>query len=291
MMRKKALGRGIAAMIPDGPQVEDNRSESGYEVELQRVKANPRQPRKDFREDELMELVESIREHGIIQPLTVRKIDDDYELIAGERRLRAARYLKLDRVPVYVIEADNDESVMEMALIENIQRENLNPVEEAQAYQSLIQTYHLSQDDVAKKVGKNRSTVTNSLRLLRLPEEILSSLVNKDSGFTAGHARALLSLDSVEMMNHLWQKILKEKLSVRAAEEWVKKLLKGGITERKETVRAAKTPYQRTVEDKLQNAFGTKVRLKPKEKGGSVEIEYYSNEDLERLLELFESIE
>jgi ParB family transcriptional regulator, chromosome partitioning protein len=290
MMRKKALGRGISAIIPEAPASDGNSDSKGFELELHRISVNPFQPRHDFREDELMELANSIRDFGIIQPLTVRRKGDDYELVAGERRLRAARYLNLPTVPVYLIDAESDEQMMELALIENLQREDLNPVEEAQAYKALIDQFKLSQEDVAKRVGKNRSTVTNMLRLLKLPEQILNSLSRQDDAFTAGHARALLALDSSEKMIHLWQRILSAKLSVRETENLVRKIADHEQEAKKSAGRKARSPYQRQIEDKLQNTFGTKVRLRPKAKGGAVEIEYYSPEDLERLMEIFETI-
>ncbi|HDR04758.1 MAG TPA: ParB/RepB/Spo0J family partition protein [Candidatus Marinimicrobia bacterium] len=290
MMRKKALGRGINAIIPEAPATEGNSDSKGFEVELHRVAVNPFQPRRDFREEELMELADSIREHGIIQPLTVRRKGDDFELVAGERRLRAARFLNLATVPVYLIETESDESLMELALIENLQREDLNAVEEAQAYKLLIERFQLSQEDVAKRVGKNRSTVTNMLRLLKLPDEILNSLSKQDEPFSAGHARALLALESPEKMRSLWQRVLSAKLSVRETEELVRKLTATETAEKKSAGRKPRSPYQRQIEDRLQNTLGTKVRLKPKAKGGAVEIEYYSLEDLERLMEIFDTI-
>ena len=200
MIRKKGLGRGIAAMIPTESS-EDEKNGSLNEISIGKIKANPHQPRKEFNEEGMMELVSSIKTHGIIQPITVRSSENEsYELISGERRLRACRYLNYEAIPAYILEVSEDQDMAEMALIENIQRENLNPIEEASAYNELLENYQLSQEEVAKKVGKKRSTITNSLRLLRLPDELKAGLCNTNDNFSAGHARALLGLKNNKQM-------------------------------------------------------------------------------------------
>ncbi len=298
MNRKKALGRGIAAMIPTGGSNDEDRKTLN-EIPLTQIQVNPNQPRKEFDEEGMMELVSSISEHGIIQPVTVRQIDEDkYELIAGERRYRACRYLNFETIPAYVREISDDLEVMEMALIENIQRENLNPIEEAEAYSALIELHGMSQENVAQRVGKKRSTITNSLRLLRLPQEIRASLMASNDNFTAGHARAILALENEKRMINLWNRIRDERLSVRKAEELVSRLMQAKDSAPAETAEAVstrgkktKSPYLRSVEDKLQSVMGTKVQVKTRTReGGQIEIEFYSREDLERILEIFESI-
>ena len=234
----------------------------------------------------------------MIQPVTLHRIGEDrYEIIAGERRFRACKYLNYTHIPAYIRDVPEEMDVMEMALIENIQRENLNAVEEAEAYSVLIEKYGLSQDSVAKRVGKKRSTVTNSLRLLRLPDALRASLFNPADGFTAGHARAVLALDDEKRMISLWTRILNDKLSVRQTEELVARLTaaKTGTAEGsgRHTGKKAKSPYVKTIEDKLQTIMGTRVQLKISDRkdGGQIGIEFYSREDLDRILELFDSIE
>jgi len=297
MNRKKALGRGISAMIPQGDQSSESPRNTA-EIPLDQIRANPNQPRKDFDEEGMMELVASISEHGVIQPVTLRMTGENhYEIIAGERRFRACKYLNYTHIPAYIREVPEDMDIMEMALIENIQRENLNAVEEAEAYSVLIERYGLSQDSVAKRVGKKRSTVTNSLRLLRLPDALRASLINPADGFTAGHARAVLALEDEKRMLNLWNRILSEKLSVRQTEELVSRLTapksasSGAVKEN--TGKKAKSPYVRNIEDRLQTLLGTRVQLKISERkeGGQIGIEFYSREDLSRILELFDSIE
>lgn len=285
--KHKALGRGISAIIPNFET--DEARENLNEIRLSLISTNPLQPRKLFDETVMDELVNSIREKGIIQPVTVRKKGEGYELIAGERRVRAARIAGLETIPAYVIEVASDEEMMELALIENIQREDLNPVDEALGYSLLIEKYGISQEDVATKVGKNRTTITNSIRLLKLPEVILNGL--RDRRITTGHARALLGLESPKQQETLYQKIVNEGLSVRAVEEWVRKISERAHRPQKETPIRPKNPYHRKIESLLQQTLGTRVRIRTSARGGKLEIEYYSPEDLERLMELFDTIQ
>ncbi|MCD6234030.1 MAG: hypothetical protein DRP86_05875 [Candidatus Neomarinimicrobiota bacterium] len=285
--KHKALGRGLSAMIPNF-ETEDAR-ENLNEIKLSLISMNPLQPRKLFDETVMDELVNSIREKGVIQPVTVRKKGEGYELIAGERRVRAARIVGLHTIPAYVIDVASDEEMMELALIENIQREDLNPVDEALGYSLLIEKYGISQEAVASKVGKNRTTITNSIRLLKLPEEILNGL--RDRKITTGHARALLGLESPKQQLTLYQKIIQEGLSVRNVEEWVRKISERGHRPQKETKTRLKNPWHRKIESLLQQTLGTRVRIRPSIRGGKLEIDYYSPEDLERLMELFETIQ
>ena len=239
---------------------------------------------KNFNEDALHELADSIKQHGIIQPLVVTKKDDYYQIIAGERRWRAAKLAQLKEVPV-VIKDYTPEKIMEVALIENIQREDLNPVEEALAYQNLIQEHNLKQDEVAEKVSKSRTAITNSLRLLKLDERVLDMLV--DEQISSGHARALLAIPVKEEQYNMAVKIFDERLSVRETEKLVKTLSKP--KKKTEKPKLENEFIYRDLEDRLRDIIGTKVTINPKtNKKGKIEIEYYSQEELERIIEAFQ---
>ncbi|HEX9652148.1 MAG TPA: ParB/RepB/Spo0J family partition protein [bacterium] len=284
-MAVKRLGKGLGALIPDLSESEVHRSERLRDVEVSRVVPNPFQPRETFDPVTLEELKQSIAENGVIQPITVREMDSGYQLIAGERRLRAVKDLGLDRIPAYVLQVNTDAEMLELSLIENIQRENLNPIDEANGYQALIIKCHLTQDEVAKKVGKDRSTVTNFLRLLKLPKLIQESLVAGE--VSTGHARALLALPSSSDQIALWKKSLSHKLSVRQVESLIKKLQS---PEKKKQPRKEGNPFFREIEDRFRSILGTQVRIIQGSKGGKIEIEYYSKADIERILELMERI-
>ncbi|MEA3499400.1 MAG: ParB/RepB/Spo0J family partition protein [Candidatus Marinimicrobia bacterium] len=285
-MANKKLGRGLSALIPD---VDEKLTNSNIaDIQIDNIKINPYQPRKDFNEEEMRELMDSIKEKGVIQPITVCFKDDHYQLIAGERRYRASKRLNLSSIPAYEIKIDSDEDLMEIALVENIQRENLNPIDEALGYSLLINKYNVKQDIIAKKVGKKRSTITNSLRLLKLPQEIQNSLSSQK--ITSGHARALLSIENKKKMLNLWQRIIKDSLSVRATEELVKKI---NSPQKDESYKRPKKSvnYQLIkIENYLKIKFGTRVRIKEKDKEGKIEIYYYSSDDLDRLIKLFENV-
>ncbi|HDP67065.1 MAG TPA: ParB/RepB/Spo0J family partition protein [Candidatus Marinimicrobia bacterium] len=285
-MTIKRLGKGLGAIIPEFPQGIDLTNRIA-EIEVDKVQVNPNQPRKEFNPQAMEELKQSIRENGIIQPITVRQKEDEFELIAGERRLRACIELERKTIPAFVLSVASDVEMMEMALIENVQRENLNPVEEAKAYQILVNSFNLSHDDIAKKVGKERSTITNSLRLLTLPEEILRDL--KDQKLSAGHARPIITISNREQQLNLWRKIKRDALSVRATEALVKKIT---TAPEKKQVPLKSTPKKlyKHIEDRLMHITGSRVRIKGKDRG-VIEIEYYSKEDLGRLVEMFELIE
>ena len=283
-MADKRLGRGLRALIPDlPPDVEKTEVDSVNSIKVSQISPNPFQPREEFDEQTLEELKQSISERGVIQPITVRKWNDGYQLVAGERRLRAVSALQLEYIPAYVIEVDSDEEMIELALIENIQREDLNPVDVARAYEQLLTTCSLTQEQVAKKVGKDRSTITNFLRLLKLPVKIQESL--KKNELSMGHARALVTIDNSSQQLELWNQIVKKNLSVRQVEKLVKR-----IKETDGKPKASKTkekPYYLTeLEEKLQHRFGTKVQIQPGKKGGKIEIEYYSEDELDRLIEI-----
>ncbi|MCH8871432.1 ParB/RepB/Spo0J family partition protein [candidate division KSB1 bacterium] len=285
-MAVRRLGKGLSALIPDIPSDEPEQSERLRDVEVSKVRPNPFQPRENFDPTALQELKQSISEKGIIQPISVRVANSGYELIAGERRLRAVSELGLDRIPAYVMEVTTDEEMIEFSLIENIQRENLNAVDEAKGYQTLVIKFNLTQDEVAKKVGKDRTTITNSLRILRLPKIIQDSLIKDE--ISAGHARALLTLTKKEDQVNLWKQTLKKKYSVRQIENIVK-AEKPAVAPRKKSL-PKQDPFINEAENKLRAILGTQVRIKDNKGKGKIEIEYYSNSDIERILELMERI-
>ena len=289
-MATKRLGRGINALIRETTD-ESAQTNPIFHVSLKLVSPNPHQPRQKFDEKSLKELAESIREKGIIQPITVRTRDKGYELIAGERRLRAAKLAGLTEVPAHVLEIEDDVEMMEMALIENIQRENLNVVEEAEAYAMLNNNYKLSHTAIAKAVGKSRASISNMLRLLKLPAEVIESL--RKNEISAGHARALLGLEKTSQMLLLWKRIVERQESVRAVEELVKQMSNGEtpVKKRQKKLKLTKSADIRKLENDLISIFGTKVSITAKRKGGIIEISYFSGYDLERLLELFSEIE
>lgn len=310
---KRGLGKGLNILLGEEPdqnadqntagQIEENspsekrqesekairqREPEEYKVRLSRIEPNPDQPRKDFNEEQLNELAESIRQFGILQPLLVQKKGDMYEIIAGERRWRAAKLAGLKEVPVVVREYSEQQAV-EIALIENVQREDLNPIEEALAYQRLMQEFHLKQEEIAERVSKNRSTITNSMRLLNLVPEVQQMLVNNE--ITSGHARALLSIENEKKQVELAKQIVKEQMSVRQVEKAVKLLAKAPREKKQKQNDEALELIFRNLEDRMKTVMGTKVNISRKDKNkGRIEIEYYSESELERIVELIESI-
>ncbi len=292
-MSENRLGKGLEALIRpslDKKEKVSNKKVSNSKdiiskISLKSIIPNPNQPRKDFNGNSIIELQASIKEKGIITPVTVRKSDKGYELIAGERRFRAAKNLRLRTIPAYIIKVESDSEMMEMALIENIQRENLNPLEESQALSVLNQKYGLSHKEISKSIGKSRVSVTNALRLLKLPVEILESLRNCE--ISSGHGRAILQLDTQNAQIGVWKKIIKYSLSVRATEALVKSL---GIKQKKKSEKKTKNKSLQisSIENQLIEKLGTKVRVQNGKKGGTIEISYFSDEDLNRILEIFE---
>lgn len=284
--KSRRLGRGLAALLPADADL-GGRAPRYAEVELDQVHANPQQPRTRFDEASLQDLAASIREKGVVQPIIVRCAGGEYELIAGERRLRAARLAGLSRIPAFIAEVSEGSEALELALIENLQREDLNALEEAEGYRRLTEEYGLTQEEISRRVGKSRAAVANTLRLLHLPAEIQDSV--RSGEISAGHARAILTFEDRPRQTALWKRILKEGLSVRRAEQAAKKL--SGTTSQP-TVASRRSTYVAQIEDRLRHLLGTHVRLRHKPgKGGAIEIEYYTDEDLERLLELFELME
>lgn len=289
-MKTKRLGKGLGALIPDqAPEstpVAAN-SDNLIQVKVTDVRPNPYQPRVKFEEKALTELKDSIKEKGLIQPITIRRKNSHFELIAGERRLRAAIEVGFEKIPAYIMKVESKEEMLELAIIENVQRERLDPIEQASAYQRLIDECNLTQDEVAQKIGKERSTITNMLRLLRLPGPIQESVAKGE--ISVGHARTLLSLDSKESQIQLWKKLLKNEYSVRKLERIVKEL--DAIKQMKSISSKRKSVHVVKIEEKLRNLLGTKVSVRSKNEGGSIEIEFYSPEDLSRLIEIFDHIE
>jgi ParB family chromosome partitioning protein len=299
--KKSGLGRGLNALIPKGPtkEVSVRHDEVGADtgevgimarIAVDEIRPNPFQPRTEFDPEALAELTRSIVEKGVIQPITVRRVEGGYQLVTGERRLRAAQNAGLTEIPAYIIAVESDEEMLELALIENIQRETLNPMEIAHAYKRLIDECHLTQEEVAEKVGKDRTTVTNFIRLLKLPIEIQVGL--RKNMITMGHARALINVPAESMQLRLYQKIVDSGISVRKIEQLAKAT--GKTTEgsgRKSPTREVSSSVLH-IEEKLRQTLGTKVNVKEREGGkGEIVIEFYSLDDLDRLLDLFASLE
>lgn len=280
--RKRGLGRGLSALIPDDPEGnlfdEDVNKEQVIELDIELVIPNKDQPRKEFEKESLEELRDSIKQYGIIQPIVVRKIKNKYEIIAGERRWRAAREASIKKVPCIVKEVDDKEAI-KIALIENIQRQDLNPIEEANAFKALMDNYNLKQEEVAEAVGKSRSYVANSLRLLKLDKEILEYI--SEGKITTGHGKALLGIRNKKERLNLAKEIIDKNLNVRETEKLASKTKKI----KRSTKATRKDPFIEEIEEKLMRALGTKVTLVSSKKGGKIEIEFYSDEDLQRILE------
>lgn len=276
MVKKTGLGKGMAALLP----VVEEEGKRYFSCPIEDIRPNRNQPRKNFAPDKLEELASSIREKGIIQPLVVRKKGAHYELIAGERRWRAAQKAGLREVPV-VIQDVSEDAALEMALIENIQREDLNAVEEAEAYHSLMENFGLTQEEMARRVGKDRSTVANSLRLLRLPADLKRDIV--EERLAMGHARAILSLDTDHQMREARDAIVKGNLTVRQAESLVKRL-KGGQKARPKST--ATDLHDTDLVEQLQGRFGTRVAIRRSRRGGKIEISYGSRDELARIVDI-----
>ena len=306
-VKRKGLGKGIDSLIPDTgssngkvnaekkPVVKEVIKEVIKEVKvpadtmmkISDIEPNREQPRKNFDKEALEELADSIRQFGIIQPIVVQKRDDYYEIIAGERRWRAAKLAKVKEVPVVIKEYTKQE-VMEIALIENIQRKDLNPIEEALAYKSLIDEYHLKQDELAKRVSKSRAAIANAMRLLKLTDEVQNMLINDD--ISMGHARALLALDQEDLQLEAAKVVIEKGLSVRDTEKLVKSIL--NPKQVKLPIPSSEEAVYESIATKLREKLGTKVSINHKKGGkGKIEIEYYSKEEFERILEMFDGIQ
>ncbi|HHV74541.1 MULTISPECIES: ParB/RepB/Spo0J family partition protein [unclassified Thermoanaerobacterium] len=275
MNNKRGLGRGLQALIPEI----DEESAKGVEsIKISDIEPNQFQPRKHFDDESLKELSDSIKEHGIIQPIIVRKNDFGYQIVAGERRWRAAKLAGLKEVPAIVKDFD-DQKVMEIALIENLQREDLNPIDEAKAYKSLMEQFNLTQEEISKRVGKSRSSIANSIRLLNLDEEVQNMLM--EGKITTGHAKVILALQDAEKQNMIAKKIVDKNLNVRDTENLIKE-----VTSSKKKKRKESDAYIKEIEDNFCRFFGTKVKIIHGKNRGKILIEYYGDEDLSRLAEL-----
>ena len=288
-VNKRGLGKGLDTMIP--PVKNEKKSEKGDPAKgpetlgnITKVEPNREQPRQNFDEDALLELSESIKQYGLLQPILVQDRKDYYEIIAGERRWRAAKLAGLKQVPV-IIKNLTDQEIVEISLIENIQRENLNPIEEAQAYKRLLNEFHLKQDEVAERVSKSRTAVTNSMRLLKLSDDVQRMVI--DEMITTGHARALLGVEDPAEQYNLAQRIFDEKLSVREVEKIVKNMGKPVKPKKEKAVDKSMQVIYDDISEKLKTQLGTKVNIVPKEDGsGKIEIEFYSHDELDRILDL-----
>lgn len=302
--KRGGLGKGLDSLIPANksvtsvekkttekkvsaePKVVEKIVQADQMMKLSKIEPNREQPRKHFEEDALLELADSIKKFGIIQPLVVQKKDDYYEIIAGERRWRAAKLAGLKEVPVIIKEFTKQEAV-EISLIENIQRENLNPIEEAYAYERLLTEFNLTQDEVAERVSKSRTAVTNSMRLIKLSQKVKQMVI--DEMISAGHARALLAIEDPEQQHMLAMRIFDEKLSVREVEKIIRLIKENKPVKEKKVVE--NDFIYRDLEEKIKSVMGTKVSISQKAKGkGKIEIEYYSSKELERIFDLLMSV-
>lgn len=306
MATKKVLGRGLGAFFPEYQEEgKETEKKEGVEksivkpedrvnivlfVPVDHIRKNPHQPRKEFDEEKLDELGASIKKHGLIQPITVRYIGEKrFELISGERRLRAAKLAGLKEIPAFIREADDEQS-MAFALIENIQREELNPLEVALGYKRLLEEFDYTQAEVAERVGKNRTTVTNMLRLLNLPDFIQSAL--KSNQISMGHARALITIEDEAVQQKILKKVIDKGLSVRQIEEAVRDVMTSSKAKKKpSSKKETSNPFYDEISSRLRRTFSTKVNVQPKKEGGEIRIEYYSDDDLERILGIFDSID
>ncbi|NEZ47865.1 ParB/RepB/Spo0J family partition protein [Clostridium niameyense] len=278
MSKKMGLGKGLGALIPE----EDNKS-SIKTVSINLIKPNEDQPRKKFDEDKILQLAQSVKKHGIIQPLIVNKKNDIYIIVAGERRWRAAKIAGIKEVPVVNMNLDN-KNVLEISLIENIQRQDLNCIEEAKAYKKLIDNFKITQENLSERIGKSRTAISNCMRLVNLDERVQSYLI--DEVITEGHGRALLSIQDNDLQYETAKKIIDDSLSVRETEKLIRILNKDSNENNKEKDNKELSPYYTDIKNKLENVFNTKVNLKNKKNKGKIEIEYYSQDDLQRILEI-----
>lgn len=277
-MKRLALGRGLDALIPSTDLAVEKKNDI-LEIELSRIKPGPHQPRKNFNDGKLKGLAESIRQKGLIQPIILKRSGENFELVVGERRLRAAKHLKLEKIPAVVYDNISKRETMELALIENIQRENLNPIEESEAYRVLLQEYGVSQSDLASRVGKDRSSIANSLRLLTLPEKVRHMII--EGRLSAGAARVILAVPGEKEKIELAEKAIKERYSVRELE----KIVYGDGKKRLRRKVAVKSSLLLAIEEALRKKLRTKISVVPRKKGGRIIIEYYDDESLSRIVD------
>lgn len=284
MGKKFALGKGLSALIPEDIEDSVQENKGKISIPLNKIKNDNNQPRKAFDSDKIAELTESIKTHGIIQPLILRKSDDEcYSIVAGERRWRAAKMAGLNEVPAIIMDL-SEKDVLEISLIENIQRQDLNPIEEALAYKKLLNEFKLTQEDLSKRIGKSRTAITNTMRLLNLDDRVQQYII--EGIITEGHGRALLSIKDKELQYELSQRVIDENLSVRELEKAVRKLVEVKDKVKEEKSSNELNPYYKEIKNQLQNYFGTKVNISNKNNKGKIEIEYYSEDDLQRILDI-----
>ena len=282
MSKKFGLGKGLGALISEN---EESTNESGNKlfIPLNKIKNNAEQPRKSFDNEKIAELAESIKHHGIIQPLILMKENDDYVIIAGERRWRAAKMVGLKEVPAIIMDV-TDKEVLEISLIENIQRQDLNPIEEALAYKKLIDNFKFTQEELSKRIGKSRTAITNCMRLMNLDDRVKEYIIQ--GVLSEGHGRALLAIDDGDLQYTIAQKVIDESLSVRELERLIKKACATEKKKKNDDKVDDNNIYYKNIEEKLQSYFGTKINLSYKKDKGKIEIEYYSEEDLQRILDI-----
>lgn len=289
MSKKFGLGKGLNALIPEDTVIlepkkgKDKNDDNGYSlIDINLIKSNESQPRKSFDDEKIMELAESIKSNGIIQPLILRKDKDEYIIVAGERRWRAAKYIGIKEIPAVIMDL-TEKQILEISLIENIQREDLNSIEEAIAYKKLITDFDLTQEQLSKRIGKSRVAITNTMRLLNLSEDVQQYII--EGVISEGHGRALLAITDSKLQCELAQNVIDDKLSVRELEFLIRKL-KTKSEPSKSKAKKETNPYYKEFIEKLENYFGTKVNVTNKNNKGKIEIEYYSEEDLQRILEI-----
>lgn len=289
MSKRFGLGKGLNALISEDTVIlepkkgKDKNDDNGYSlIDINLIKSNESQPRKSFDDEKIMELAESIKSNGIIQPLILRKDKDEYIIVAGERRWRAAKYIGIKEIPAVIMDL-TEKQILEISLIENIQREDLNSIEEAIAYKKLITDFDLTQEQLSKRIGKSRVAITNTMRLLNLSEDVQQYII--EGVISEGHGRALLAITDSKLQCELAQNVIDDKLSVRELEFLIRKL-KTKSEPSKSKAKKETNPYYKEVIEKLENYFGTKVNVTNKNNKGKIEIEYYSEEDLQRILEI-----
>ena len=292
MSKKFGLGKGLNALIPEDTilstldtkleKTDDDRDKGSISIDINLIKSNEEQPRRSFDDEKILELAESIKSNGIIQPLVLKKVNNEYIIVAGERRWRAAKLIGLKEVPAIIMNL-TEKQILEISLIENIQREDLNSIEEALAYKKLINDFNLTQEELSKRIGKSRVTITNTLRLLNLSEDVQQYII--EGVISEGHGRALLGITDSKVQCELAQSVIDDKLSVRELEILIRKL-KTSPTRSKSKSSNETNPYYKDITYKLENYFGTKVNITNKNNKGKIEIEYYSVEDLQRILEI-----
>jgi len=289
LSKKFGLGKGLGALIPEEEAQEEqktdrNSSSAANLVSINLIKPNAGQPRKAFDEEKIQQLSESIKEHGIIQPILLKKDGDTYSIIAGERRWRAAKAAGLKEVPVIIMDID-EKGVLEISLIENIQRQDLNPIEEAWAFRKLIEDFAFTQEELGRRLGKSRTALSNTMRLLNLDARVQEYLI--DGVITEGHGRAILALEDKELQYKLAQKVIDDGLTVRETEKLISEIAKGkGFEKQKPEKKMVSDPYIVDIKNKLEERFDTKVLISSKNNKGKIEIEYYSNDDLQRIMDI-----